>query len=165
MMLRACAREQEVAEAVRSGRWPLGCEPELRAHVDACRRCGEMVLLTSAFQQARIEAGDAAPLPHPGLLWWRAQLRRRNAALERVSRPLAGAHVFALLLNVVALVAVFAWQARHGVRWLGWWQTMEHDISGVDWLAWMHGASLLGLLVLGTLALLGGVAAWLAAER
>ena len=165
MMFRACEREQEITEAVRSGRWPLGCEPELRAHVESCRQCRETVLLTSAFQRARVESGGAAVLPHPGLLWWRAQLRRRNAAVERVSRPLAGAYVVALLLNVVALAAVFAWQARHGVRWLGWWQDVQQEVSGVDWLAWVHGASLLGMLVLGTLALLGGLAAWLAADR
>lgn len=165
MRLRACAREQEIAEAVRSGHWPLGCEPELRAHVEGCRQCSEMVLLTSAFRQARLPSSGAAPLPHPGLLWWRAQLRRRNAALERVSRPLAGAHIFALVLNVAAIVAILAWQARHGVRWLAWWHDVRQQVSGADWLAWIHGASLLGMLVLGSLALLGGVAAWLAADR
>ena len=165
MMFRACEREQEATEAVRSGCWPLGCEPELRAHVEGCRQCRETVLLTAAFQQARIESSAADPPPHPGLLWWRAQLRRRNAAMERVSRPLAGAHVLALLVNVVALAAIFAWQARHGLRWLAWWQDVQQELSRVDWLAWIHGASLVGMLVLGTLALLGGVAAWLAADR
>jgi hypothetical protein len=164
MMLRACAREQEIAEAVRSGRWPLGCEPELRAHVDGCRHCRETALLTSVFQQARTDSG-AAPLPHPGLLWWRAQLRRRNAAMERVSRPLAGAHVFALALNLVAIAAIFAWQARHGAQWMAWWTGVQRQVAGLDWLAWIHGASLLAMLVLGTLALLGGVAVWLAADR
>lgn len=165
MRLRTCAREQEVAEAVRSGRWPLGCEPELRAHVEVCRQCRERVLLTSAFQQARAQSCGAQPLPDAGLLWWRAQLRRRNAAMQRMSRPLAGAHVFALLLNLTALAAIFLWQARHGVGWLAWWHALQPDLSATDWLAWIHGASLLGMLVLGTLALLGGVAAWLAAER
>ena len=91
-MLRACAREPELAEAVRSGRWPLGCEPELRAHVQECRRCGEMAMLTAAFQQARAQAVGAADLPRPGLpnaglLWWRAQLRpsRNKKALTEVS--------------------------------------------------------------------------------
>src|SRR6185312_3337073 len=107
-MLRACAREQELAEAVRSGRWPLGCEPELRAHVEGCRRCGEMAMLTAAFQQARAQAVGAADLtraglPNAGLLWWRAQLRRRNAAMARVNRPLAGAQGFALLAMVIAV--------------------------------------------------------------
>lgn len=50
-------------------------------------------------------------------------------------------------------------------HWLGWWQAMQQEVSGVDWLAWLHGASLLGILVPGSLALLGGVAAWLAADR
>lgn len=164
-MLRACAREQEIAEAVRSGRWPLGCDPELRAHVESCRRCREMVVLTSAFQQARAEAVNAAEVPHAGLLWWRAQLRRRNAVMARVNRPLAGAQGFAVLAMVVAVAALVGWQAQYGVRWLGWWDGVRHGLAGVDWPAMLHGASALALLVAGSLVLLGGVAAWLAAER
>ena len=164
-MLRACAREQEVAAAVRSGRWPLGCEPELRAHVDGCRRCGEMVMLTAAFQQARAQTFGRVDLPHPGLLWWRAQLRRRNAAMARVNRPLAGAQGFALLALVVAAVTLAGWLARQGVRWFGWWDGVRQALDRVDLPAMLHGASALALLVVGSLALLGGVAAWLAAER
>jgi len=169
-MLRACAREQELAEAVRSGRWPLGCEPELRAHVEGCRRCGEMAMLTAAFQQARAQAVGAADLPRPGLpnaglLWWRAQLRRRNAAMARVNRPLAGAQGFALLAMVIAVTALAGWQARHGVDWLGWWDGVRRAMAGMDVPAMLHGANTLGFVVVGSLALLGGVAAWLAAER
>src|ERR1035438_4613488 len=87
MMLRRCPREKEVKELVERGHWPQACAPELRAHVNDCRSCGELVLVTSAFQKARIEAAGAAKLGSPGVLWWRAQLRRRNEAVERIGRP------------------------------------------------------------------------------
>lgn len=164
-MLTACVREQEIAEAIRGGQWPLGCEPELRAHVAGCGRCREMVTLTTVFQQARAQTGSAVQLPDAGLLWWRAQLRRRSAAIEAVNRPLAGAQVVALVVNLAALVALTAWQANHGVRWLGWWDSVQQQMQGVDWLAMLHGTSLVAGLVVGSLALLGGVAAWLAADR
>jgi hypothetical protein len=169
-MLRACAREPEVAEAIRSGRWPLGCEPELRAHVEECRHCREMAMLTAAFQEARAQAVGAAEvpragMPNAGLLWWRAQLRRRNAAMARVNRPLAGAQGFALLALLVAGVALAGWLAREGVRWFGWWDGVRQAVAGVNVPAMLHGAGTLGFVVAGSVALLGGVAAWLAAER
>ena len=168
--MRACAREPEVAEAVRSGRWPLGSEPELRAHVEECRRCSEMAMLTAAFLQARAQAVGAADLPragvpNAGLLWWRAQLRRRNAAMARVNRPLAGAQGLALLAIIGAVAALAGWLGQHGVRWLGWWDGVRQAVAGVDLPAMVHGAGTLGFVVVGSLALLGGVAAWLAAER
>ena len=169
-MLRACAREQELAEAVRSGHWPLGCEPELRAHVEGCRRCSEMAMLAAAFRQARAQGMGAADLPraglpNAGLLWWRAQLRRRNAAMARVNRPLAGAQALALLAMMVALAALAVWLGQQGVGWLGWWDGVRRGLAGVDLAAMLHGAGTLGFVVVGSLALLGGVAAWLAAER
>ena len=44
--------EKEVTQALKSGHWPEGCAPELRAHVEACADCSDQVLVTRAFQQA-----------------------------------------------------------------------------------------------------------------
>jgi len=58
MMLRACPRDKEVKELVERGQWPVAAAtaPELRAHVDGCRSCGDLVLVAMAFQNARAEA-------------------------------------------------------------------------------------------------------------
>ncbi len=117
MTFRTCSFENELTQALKDGHWPEGCGPELRAHVETC---GEL---------QRSRAGDA-DVPDvrgvnrnaqrfrgsPSLLWWRAQLRRRNAATERVSRPVTIAQIFALVVYVIrgrgfCCIAVPPWSA------------------------------------------------------
>ena len=110
-----CAREKEVAELIRSGHWPRACTPELCDHVAACRQCSDLVLVTQTFQTAR--ASTTPPrLESPGALWWRAQLRRRNAALERISRPILGAQIFALAVALILGIGILAWESRQGLK-------------------------------------------------
>ena len=56
MTLGSCPREKEVADLLHRGHWPQACPADLRAHVDACRSCSELVLVTQAFQSARANA-------------------------------------------------------------------------------------------------------------
>ena len=46
MMLRTCPREKDVKELVELGQWSVAAATaaELRAHVDGCRSCRELVL-------------------------------------------------------------------------------------------------------------------------
>jgi hypothetical protein len=118
MTFKSCPREREVSQLLSQGAWPQACPPALRAHVESCRSCADLALITSTFQQARSQAASAAPLASPGALWWRAQLRRRNAAVERVGKPILGAQIFALAINLFILVALLASQARNGLAWL-----------------------------------------------
>ena len=134
MNLRTCPREAEVKAIIERGQWPQACAPELRTHVSGCKSCSEFVLITTAFQRARTQTVGAARLGSPGLLWWRAQLRRRNAAVERISRPLLSAQIFALAINIVLAIAVAAWQARSGLSWLTWLEQLPHNI-GSQWLS------------------------------
>jgi hypothetical protein len=88
MTFRPCSYERELTQALKDGHWPQGCGAELRAHVDVCGNCSDLVLVTQTFQRARCESERVAACGSPSLLWWRAQLRHRNAAAERVSRPI-----------------------------------------------------------------------------
>ncbi len=176
MMLRSCPREAEVKALVERGQWPQACASELRTHVDNCRSCSELVLVTAAFQRARNQAVGAAKLGSPGLLWWRAQLRRRNAAVERISRPILSAQIFALAVNLIVATAVAVWQARHGLAWLTWLEQLPHNVS-MQWFnslvpdeLFNFGAgSLMSPLVLifaaSALLLVGGVVAYFASEK
>ena len=173
MRLTPCPREKEVKELVERGQWPVAAAtaPELHAHVAGCRSCSEFALVTTAFKRARVEASNDAKFGSPRVLWWRAQLRRRNEAVERMGRPILGAQIFALAVNLVLAVGFVAWQARHGFAWLAWLQQLpETATTQLDTL-WSSAQSVSGwslMLVIpaaATLALLGGVVVYLASEK
>ena len=124
MSWRGCSRLDEVRQALTLGHWPEACQADLRAHVEGCSRCSEVVLLTNHFQVSRTEAINASQTEPPNLLWWRAQLRRRNTACSsRAGRPLMAAQVFALLITVVAIAGATAihwhslWDRVQAARW------------------------------------------------
>ena len=97
MTLVSCPCEKEIRELVERGQWPQASPPELRAHAAACRTCADLLLVASAFQRAHATTIAAATPAAPGAIWWRAQLRARQHAFERIQRPLIGAQVFALV--------------------------------------------------------------------
>jgi hypothetical protein len=171
MIFSPCSREKEVTELLKQGGWPDACAPDLRAHVSECRTCAELVLVTAAFQSARADAASVAKLSSPGALWWRAQLRRRNAAVERVGKPILGAQIFALGVNLMLAIGFVAYQARHGVNWLSWLEQLPQAFTirlQSLWSATLFdsGWSLMVVIpALATVALLSGVAVYLATER
>src|SRR5512146_2483283 len=154
MMLRSCPREVEIKALVERGQWPQACAPELRTHVNNCRSCSELALVTTAFLRVRNQAIAAAKLGSPGVIWWRAQLRRRNAAVERISRPILSAQIFAIAINVVLAVGVAVWQARHGLAWLTWLQQLPQNVTS----RWFISLSQVDLFRSGPVALSGPMA-------
>lgn len=168
-MLSSCSREPEVLDVVRSGRWPLGCDPELRDHVSGCQRCADVLTIAASLQQSRTTAMQAASLAEPGILWWRAQLRRRAAAIEMMNRPIAGAQMLACSLAALAVAALLVTQGRHGLRWLAWipafWQSSDDLAAPFHLLLAQTTSWNLLLPALAALALLSGIATWLLIER
>jgi hypothetical protein len=102
------------------GHWPHACDPELSKHIHDCPRCGQQVLLATAFQSDRARAIQAAPIQHPGLVWWRAQLRRREQAFRHVGRSTSTAHLFALVITIAAAVTLLFRQIQTGSGWPSW---------------------------------------------
>jgi hypothetical protein len=151
------------------GHWPHACPPELRAHVTACKSCAEFLLVTQAFQQSRATASAEVRLPAAGAIWWRAQLRRRNAAVERMGRPMLGAYVFALAITLVVAVVFTVTQAHHGLRWLDWFaqtgSAAAHADASSSTLLSMSGSFPILIAVFATLALVGAVVVYLTAEK
>ncbi len=171
MMLRPCAREKEIAELLRLGHWPAAASEELRAHVCDCLGCSDLVLVTQSFQQSRERTGTVVQVQSPGVLWWRAQLRRRNAAVERMNRPIVGAQIFAFAITVVLAVGFVVFQATHGVRWMSWFgEVSPSQTSLMDAMRWVPSVvsdwSLL-VLVPGAvaLALMGGIVLYFSSEK
>ena len=169
MTLRPCTRQSEVQQLLEQGHWPHACPAELRAHLWECRLCAELVLVTQAFQKSRATAAAQVKLPAPGAIWWRAQLRRRSAAVERVGKPIMGAYVFALSVAVFVAAAFAISQARHGLRWLDWLaqsgsSSQVESISPSTWIS--AGGGLVVLIpVFAMVALVGAVVVYIAAER
>jgi hypothetical protein len=170
MTLRPCSRESEVKTLLDLGAWPHACPPELRNHVETCASCGDLVLVTLAFKKARADAAGIT-IGSPGALWWRAQLRRRNAAVERIGKPILGAQIFALSINLMLALGFVVSQARHGLGWLTWLERLPqartlHLEVLLPSAFFNSGWSLYLLIpVLATLALVGGVVVYLASEK
>jgi hypothetical protein len=185
MTLTRCPREPELLKLLHAGQWPASADPDLRTHALACRRCTELVTVAQAFQSARSQSlsemkFDSRSLPSPGLLWWRAQLRRRNEAVERIARPISRAQIFALVVNLLVAAGLAITQRRHLASWLGslsstssagsaagpvqphtFWPAMLEFLNSIN-----HGWNLTVLISSASaLLILGGLAVYLTGER
>jgi hypothetical protein len=106
-----CHHEDEVAAAVLSGRWPYGCDEELRAHVSECDVCSGVTTVAELLREDQSTHLADVRVPAAGQVWWRAAVRARIEAVHTASRPitwmqgLAGAAVAGL---AIALFGV-AW--------------------------------------------------------
>jgi hypothetical protein len=162
-----CAREKEVEELVQRGQWPHACADELRVHVQGCRACSDLALVAQAFRSAHATATPA--LPSAGALWWRAQLRRRNAAIERIGRPILGAQIFAFAMILLVAAGALAGRMRRGFELRAWIEALPRalhldalwptSLGGFDGSFWYL------VPVLATLALVGGVVVYFASEK
>ena len=168
MTMGSCSREKDVAELLRRGQWPALASAELSAHVAECASCRDLASVTQAFQQERASASMQARLESPGVLWWRAQLRKRNTALRQVNRPLVAVQVFAVALGLVAAVACLALAGRSGAGWLRPLAELPSALHIPEMLpaAWQNTpASWLVLLMIAALAVMGGVFVYKASEE
>lgn len=172
--MKPCPHETEAQAIVRSGHWPEACDPEFRKHVETCRTCGDQLLVLHAFHTAHTQAIHAARgyspnLLHPNLLWWRAQLRRRNEALQRVSRPITTAQIFAFCISILAAAALLRSQIGAGFSWSSW-LPQPSSASPLDALSFFTSINadwglFLLLTGLGTVLLLSAVVVYLVSDR
>lgn len=161
-----CTREREVTELLHQGFWPEACPAELRTHVETCRNCSDLVLVTQALQASRRQTLDVPRLESPGALWWRAQLRRRNAAIETVGRPILGAQIFALMLLVVVAAGALVWKGNLLRAWLeDLPRALHFDALVPSSLTQSNGMGWIVLPALAMVALLSGVVVYLATEK
>jgi hypothetical protein len=96
-----CEREQQVIDATRNGLW----SSSLRAHLWDCARCTQTELIAASLNEDAAKAKRMLDLPPPGLIWLRAQTRRREVALERATRrPFLIAGAFGAVYSMVFLL-------------------------------------------------------------
>jgi hypothetical protein len=124
-----CPREQDVINAIVSGRWPDRCDESLSVHAAACAVCKELVEVTSVLRVDRDGLHEEMSLPSAGQVWWRAAIRARLEASQRVARPMSwilgvsAACAAGLAIAVVQLL----WSPMQGVlgspnpdAWAAW---------------------------------------------
>jgi hypothetical protein len=159
-----CDREQDVLDAIGAARWPDRCDDELRAHVVDCEVCADLVEVLGPLSADRDAAWDAARVPPPSVVWWRAQLRARSDAMRAATRPLTAVYAIALVFfgtmvgaaGVIVLPTLRAWGAATvgSIQW-----PAAADIAAL--VAPLAGSGIV-LLALGTWLLLAPLAVWLA---
>ena len=154
-MMISCSRSEEIQKTLTAGRWPLAAPAELREHVSGCRSCTELVRVGAAFQQERAALVQAKRLDSPSLLWWRAQLRKRQAAMEKVNRPMWGAQIAAMVLAPL-VAAGFLWYSLRDGGFAGIAEDNSSAGFGIT--------PLVGMVML-LAVLMGGVVVYLTLER
>ena len=90
-----CCREDDVLDALTSGRWPDRADDELRAHVATCAICADVVEVASAVLEVRDDEPGEMRIPSSAVMWWRAQMRARQEAAREAARPITVAQVVA----------------------------------------------------------------------
>jgi hypothetical protein len=107
MTVQSCPHENSVITAILAGRWPDQCDESLHAHAAQCETCRELVEVVSLLRADRRQLHDEMRVPSAGQIWWRAAIRARLEASERVGRPLSW--VFGVLVaSVVGLTLAVA---------------------------------------------------------
>ena len=111
-----CNSEPEVLEAVMDGRFPDGCEVELREHVASCDDCADLVLVAGVIREDHHEAVTHANVPPPSVVWWRIQRRARAEAVQAATRAITavqtGAIAAAVIIGAALIGGVGAWLAH-----------------------------------------------------
>ena len=171
MKLGFCNKQREVSATLREGRWPGACDSSLLAHVADCQECNDLVLVAETLQQARGETLRKAQLVSPETLWWRRELQRRRAVVERVTLPVAVIEKLALIAVPLAMLAVGVWQWNAIASWL----FSPQDLSSSGVLRWESlwtlaagaaaWAPLLLMASLGTFALICGLVLFMATGK
>jgi len=106
-----CEFEEAIAAASASGEWSA----ELCEHLNACAGCAELKLVWQSLAAAT-SGQDAAPLPAPGLIWWRSQLAKRREQAERAVSAIALMQKLAIALALAAAMPLL-WLCKPSV-WL-----------------------------------------------
>ena len=101
-----CRREQDVVDAITSGRWPDRSDEELGDHVARCAICGDVVEVARALQTDHERRWQDARVPAASLVWWRAEMRARAEATRTAARPIAVAEGVAAVCGVGFAYAV-----------------------------------------------------------
>lgn len=101
-----CSREQDVIDAVASGRWPARVADELTAHVAACPICEDTLAVVAPILAEQDRFPSDAHVPSSAVMWWRAQMRAKQEAAREAARPVNVAQIVGALCAAAVVVAM-----------------------------------------------------------
>ena len=151
-----CEFEAEALCAALQSRWPDRVDDSLRAHIEGCEVCRDVVAVATAIEERRGETRATAEVPSASSVWWRAQLRTRREAARTAGRPITAVQVIAFSCAAPLLCACFGATSS-------WFQSLLADFDAKTALSILveHGALAWGAALL----LLIPAAFWLAMGR
>ena len=112
-----CEREIEVVAALTEGRWPDGCEASLREHLNVCASCAEVLQIASAIRAEHAAALAEADVPPSGAVWWRAQQRAKQEALDTAANAITIVQATSVSVALVAALTIAGFTRD---TWSGW---------------------------------------------
>jgi hypothetical protein len=115
MNLPFCSQEEKIAKLAKTRRWPQDADPELATHAEKCSRCHEALFAVQMLQQLRASDVKRAHVGAPSTLWWRAQVRQQNGAVEQMVKPLVWAEILAFI-SMLCIAAGIVFQQLTPIR-------------------------------------------------
>src|SRR5262245_20864978 len=100
-----CEREGDIKRMTRTG----ALDEALRAHAAGCVTCGETLLVAAWMHEMSKTPVEAAPLPDPAYLWYKAQLLRRWDAERQVLAPIEFWKRVQIVVCLAGVAAALAW--------------------------------------------------------
>ena len=134
-----CPREQDVINAIVTGRWPDRCDESLCVHAAECGVCKELIEVTSVMRLDRDGLHEEMSLPSAGQVWWRAAIRARLEASQRAAQPFSW--LFGVSVACAAGLAIAVVQLLWSPVRLAWGSS-----SLSAWGAWLGLGELVRLL-------------------
>ena len=101
-----CEREFDVLDAVMSGRWPDGCDEDLRMHAHHCEICHDLVQVAHAVHSEHLEDLQDVTVPPSGVVWWKAQRRARHEAVTAAQRAITAVQTGTMAAAIVIGLAI-----------------------------------------------------------
>jgi len=122
MSVRACAWEPEALRAIAESRGSEHLEEDLREHLAGCGNCADLFEVGIALARDRESAVRSAPVPPPGIVWWRMQLRMRRETEDAARRTVTFVQGVILGTCSLAALGVLIWVSAPLQSWLSPWR-------------------------------------------
>ena len=104
--MNACRFEKEVLAAAEADRWT----DALRGHVASCEDCAAAAAVAPWMDRFASLSDREHILPHPSIVWLKAQVMRNSAEVARASRPMTWVQIAAYVIVAAGWAGLLTWK-------------------------------------------------------